>query len=336
MKSISVIIPLYNEKESLAALYEELAAEISSWSMVGGQWSVSEIIFVDDGSTDGSFEMLKNLQRTDPRIRMVRFRRNFGKSPALAAGFRIAAGDVIVTMDADLQDRPAEMRKLLARLDEGCDLVSGWKYERHDPLGKRLPSKLFNRITAFLTGVPLHDFNCGFKAYRREVIEQIRVYGEMHRYIPVLASYRGFRVGEVRVEHQRRRYGNSKYGTGRLPGGFFDLLTVIMLTRYNSKPLHAFGILGMALLTAGLAIEAYLAIGWYFGRWIENRPLFTFGILLLIIGVQFIFFGLLAEMIAYSARREDDYSIQEVSVVPSPEFGRAAEDLRREKVSGRK
>lgn len=336
MKSISVIIPLHNEKESLATLYEELTAEISSWPMAGGQRAVSEIIFVDDGSTDGSFEMLKNLQRTDTRIRIVRFRRNFGKSPALAAGFRIAAGDVIVTMDADLQDRPAEMRKLLARLDEGCDLVSGWKYERQDPLSKRLPSKLFNRMTAFLTGVPLHDFNCGFKAYRREVIEQIKVYGEMHRYIPVLASYRGFRVGEVRVEHQRRRYGKSKYGTGRLLGGFFDLLTVIMLTRYNSKPLHAFGILGMVLLTAGLAIEAYLAMGWYFGRWIENRPLFTLGILLLIIGVQFIFFGLLAEMIAYSARREDDYSIQEVSVVPSPEFGRTTEELRREKVSGRK
>lgn len=328
MKSISVIVPLYNEKDSLRELYDELSSEISSWSVVSGewsgisgQWSVREIIFVDDGSTDDSFETVRFFQASDPRIKILRFRRNFGKSAALAAGFRLASGEIIVTMDADLQDRPGEMRKLIQPLEEGYDLVSGWKQDRKDPLKKRLPSRMYNWVTSLLTGVPLHDFNCGFKAYRRQVIEEIRVYGEMHRYIPVLASYRGFRVGEVSVQHQARRYGKSKYGAGRFFGGFFDLLTVIMLTRYNSKPLHVFGILGLVLLAIGFAIEAYLSVGWFFGRWIEDRPAFMLGILLLIMGVQFIFFGLLAEMIAYSARREDDYSLRELLIVESAVTG---------------
>ena len=316
MKSISVIIPLYNEKDSLTELYRGVVQELFSHS------SDFEIIFVDDGSTDGSFEVLKELQGKDRRIKIIRFRRNFGKSSALSAGFRVAEGEVIVTMDADLQDRPSEMLKLLARLEEGWDLVSGWKRQRKDPWGKRLASRVFNRLTAFLTGVRLHDINCGFKAYRRKVIEEVKVYGEMHRYIPVLASYRGFRVDEVPIEHRARPHGKSKYGAGRLWGGFFDLLTVVMLTRYNSKPLHVFGVLGVFLLLIGSLIEAYLAVGWFFGRWIEDRPAFMLGILLLIIGVQFIFFGLLAEMIAYSSRREDDYSIREMLVVESGEAER--------------
>ncbi len=316
MKSISVIIPLYNEKNSLVELYGELVQELFSYS------SDCEIIFVDDGSTDGSFEILKELQGKDRCIKIIRFRRNFGKSSALSAGFRVAEGEVIVTMDADLQDRPSEMSKLLARLEEGWDLVSGWKRQRKDSWGKRLTSRVFNRLTAFLTGVRLHDINCGFKAYRRRVIEEVKVYGEMHRYIPVLASYRGFRVDEVPIEHRARPHGRSKYGAGRLWGGFFDLLTVVMLTRYNSKPLHVFGVLGVLLLLIGLLIEAYLTVGWFLGRWIEDRPAFMLGILLLIMGVQFIFFGLLAEMIAYSSRREDDYSICEMVMVESGETTR--------------
>lgn len=306
MKSISVIIPLYNEKESLPPLYKGIKEELTRWE------ADAELIFVDDGSTDDSIEVLKDLQRSDYRIKIIRFRRNFGKSAALSAGFLYSTGDVLVTMDADLQDQPSEMHRLIEQLEQGSDLVSGWKKRRQDPVGKRWPSKLFNRVTSLLTGVPLHDMNCGFKAYRRGVVEEIKVYGEMHRYIPVLASYRGFVVSEVPVRHEPRRFGRSKYGVSRIFGGFFDLLTVIMLTRYNRKPLHAFGILGVVLLGLGLAIESYLTIGWFFGEWIGNRPAFLLGILFLIVGVQFILFGLLAEMIAYSSTREEDYSISEI------------------------
>ena len=306
MKRISVVIPLFNEKGALADLYGELSEALERYP------AEFEIIFVDDGSDDGSAEVLTSILKRDRRVRIIRFRRNFGKSAALSAGFEKASGEVIVTMDADLQDKPGEIGRLLSRLDEGCDLVSGWKQERKDPITKRWPSKVFNGVTSYLTGVPLHDINCGFKAYRREVIEEIRVYGEMHRYIPVLASYRGFKVGEVVVEHRAREHGQSKFGAGRFVGGFFDLLTVIMLSRYSSKPLHVFGVLGLVSFFGGFAIEAYLTIGWFMSRPIGDRPLFFLGIVLLIVGIQFVFFGLLAEMIAYSSRREDDYSIQEV------------------------
>ena len=305
MKRISVVVPLFNEKDALDQLYAELVEEAERLPYE------FEFIFVNDGSSDGSHEVLQRLVRSDSRLQVIRFRRNFGKSAALSAGFSRAGGDVIVTLDADLQDKPAEIEKLLARLEEGYDLVSGWKRIRRDPITKRWPSRLFNFATSVLTGVPLHDINCGFKAYRKEVIKEVRVYGEMHRYIPVLASYRGFRVGEVAVEHRWRAYGVSKFGAGRFVGGFFDLLTVIMLTRYNSKPLHVFGVLGVVSLLAGLAIEMYLSVGWFLGRPIGDRPLFFLGIVLLLVGVQFIFFGLLAEMIAYSSRRQDEYSIQE-------------------------
>jgi len=324
MKKISVIVPLYNEKESLPFLYEELVSAVTGYSRD------YELIFVDDGSTDGSFQMLREFQDRDPRIRLVRLRRNFGKSAALSAGFRLAEGAIIVTIDADLQDRPSELPKLLSRLEDGLDLVSGWKKPRRDPLRKRIPSRIFNFFTAILTGVPLHDINCGFKVYRREVIEEIKVYGEMYRYIPVLASYRGFVVGEVPVEHSQRRFGKSKFGASRFLGGFFDLLTVIMLTRYNKKPLHVFGVLGASLFTAGLVIEAYLSIGWLFlDKWIEDRPLFILGVLFLIVGVQFIFFGLIGEMIAYSTRRDEDYSVREVVEADADSVRKAPSSLLR-------
>lgn len=312
-RRISVIIPLYNEKDSLHELHQGISRTLVELE------SEAEIIFVDDGSRDGSYETLKELQQRDSRVKIIRFRRNFGKSAALSAGFQEARGDVIVTMDADLQDQPSEMPKLLDKLEEGCDLVSGWRRERRDRFRKRLASFVFNRVTSLLTGIPLHDMNCGFKAYRRAVIEEVKVYGEMHRYVPVLASYRGFVVAEVPISHHSRTHGRSKYGMGRFSGGFFDLLTVIMLTRYSSKPLHIFGVLGLLLFLAGVAIESYLTVGWLQGNWIGDRPLFMLGILLLIVGVQFVFFGLLAEMIAYSSKRENDYSIQEISTGSSEE-----------------
>jgi glycosyltransferase involved in cell wall biosynthesis len=310
MKSLSIIIPLYNEKQSLPELHRALSDELTKIDMR------TEIIYIDDGSTDGSLSVLRELQQSDYRIRIIRFRRNFGKSAALSAGFSISEGDAIITMDADLQDLPSEIHQLLEKLHEGADLVSGWKKERKDPFSKTFPSRIFNFVTSLLTGVPLHDMNCGLKAYRREVIREIEVYGDMHRFIPVLASYRGFLVTEVPVMHRERAYGKSKYGAARLVGGFLDLLTVIMLTRYNRKPLHAFGILGGLMLTGGFIIELYLTIGWFLGRWIEDRPAFMLGILLLIVGMQFIFFGLLAEMVAYSSKRDHDYSIQQVLEPP--------------------
>lgn len=306
MRTLSVIIPIYNERESVSELYTALRAELKQLDVD------SEIIFVDDGSRDGTDRILSDLQEQDASITIIQFRRNFGKAAALSAGFQMARGEVIVTMDADLQDQPSEMHRLLEKLESGYDLVSGWKKVRHDPIGKRWPSRVFNFVTSLLTGVPLHDMNCGFKAYLREVVEEISLYGEMHRYIPVLASYRGFRVGEVVIEHRPRPYGQSKYGVTRLFGGFFDLLTVIMLTRYNRKPLHAFGVFGGLMLAIGFVIEVYLSVGWLFGRWIGDRPILLLGILLLIVGMQFMFFGLMAEMIAYSSRRDEDFSIREI------------------------
>lgn len=305
LPEISVVIPCFNEALSLLELRERIMRVFD-----GAQQY--EIIFVDDGSADETNTILSGLR--DPNVRCIRLRRNFGKSAALSVGFREARGRIIVTIDADLQDQPEEIPTLLRQMErDGLDLVSGWKQPRHDAFNKTLASRIFNWVTAKLTGIRIHDFNCGLKAYRREVIEEIKVQGEMHRYIPVMASYRGFRVGEVGVSHAPRKYGVSKYGAGRFLGGFFDLLTVIMLTRYNRKPLHAFGVLGVVLATVGIGIETYLGIGWFHGEWINNRPLFTFGILLTIIGVQFIFFGLLAEMIAYSSQREEDYGARVIT-----------------------
>lgn len=307
--SISTVIPVYNEQESLEELHRRLRSILEQVS------SGYECIYVDDGSRDRSYQVLQNIRREHPGVRLIRFRRNFGKSAALAAGFAVARYEIVITLDADLQDLPEEIPKLLARLEEGYDLVSGWRYQRHDPWSKRLASKIYNLTTAFMTGVRLHDFNCGFKAYRRAVLDELRVYGEQHRYIPVLASYRGFRNGEVKVEHAPRRYGRSKFGWDRFFGGFFSLLTVILLTRYTNRPLHFFGIVGLVTASVGLLINGYLALErLLFRKWLSDRPLLLLGTLLLIIGVQFVFFGLLGEMIAATYRRERDYSIVESAV----------------------
>jgi glycosyltransferase involved in cell wall biosynthesis len=306
-RSISVVIPLLDERPTLEELHRRLS------SVLMQEADQYEIIFVDDGSRDGSIEVIKNLRAIDPAVRYIRFRRNFGKSAALAAGFRAARFSVIATMDADLQDLPEQLPLLIRELED-CDLVSGWRAHRNDTFSRRMASRIYNSTTSIMTGVRLHDINCGMKCYRREVLDEVMIYGERHRFIPVLASYRGFRLGEVKIEHAERRHGRSRYGIERVAGGMFSLMTVILLTRYTNKPLHFFGMMGMLLLAAGAAMDLYLiARRFLFDEWLSNRPALIIGTLFIIVGVQFILFGLLAEMIAFSYRREDDYSVVETS-----------------------
>ena len=287
---ISLIIPVFNERESLQPLFGEISRALSAGSY--------EVLFVDDGSTDGSAETLDQLRYLDEHVRVVRFARNFGKSAALGAGFREALGQTIITLDGDLQDDPAEIPRLIAVLEERADLVIGWKRERQDSWTKRLPSRLFNAVTSLFTGLPLHDFNSGFKAYRRRVVESVPLYGEQHRFVPALAHWKGFRVAEIDVNHRARRYGRSKFGARRFLAGLFDLFTIVFLTRFRAKPLHLFGVPGLGLLVAGLAINVYLAFLWFSGRPIGTRPLLQLGVLLMVMGVQFLGFGLLAEQTA--------------------------------------
>ncbi len=292
MTHISVVIPTFNERDNLPDLTSTLHQVLS------GLGRAYEIIFVDDGSTDGSFEVLEALHDQDARVKVVQFRRNFGKAPALSAGFAEAEGDIIITMDADLQDDPHEIPRFLEELERGWDMVSGWKFPRRDPLSKTLPSKIYNLVTRLTTGVHLHDFNCGFKAYRRQIVQELQIYGELHRYIPVLAHQQGFRVGEIKVRHHPRRFGLSKYGGSRFAQGFFDLITVLFLLRYDRRPLHMFGWFGLLSFVSGLAINAYLTVLWFMGeRPIGDRPLLMLGVLLVILGAQFISLGLVAEMV---------------------------------------
>ncbi|HEX6123335.1 MAG TPA: glycosyltransferase family 2 protein, partial [Ktedonobacterales bacterium] len=298
-------------EQSLRPLYDALTAALER---LGQSY---EIVFVDDGSRDGSFTTLKALHDQDKRVRVIRFRRNFGKTPALVAGFARARGEVVFTMDADLQDDPAEIPSFLAKLDEGYDLVSGWKYPRHDPISKTLPSKVFNGLVGLTTGVHLHDINCGFKAYRHELIEDIKLYGELHRFIPVLADQRGFRVTELKVRHHERKFGRSKYGARRFLRGLLDLLMVLFLMSYMRTPLRLFGTLGLASLFAGIVIDLWVVADRYlpFGSHeeIHNRPVLFVGILLMIFGISFILTGLQSEMIRHFAyRREEEYSIRQV------------------------
>jgi glycosyltransferase involved in cell wall biosynthesis len=302
---LSVVIPLVNEAESLPELHGKITEVLNRLRLR------AEIIFVDDGSTDNSFEKLQQLQRRDRRVRVIQFRRNYGKSAALAAGFARAQGRYIVTMDADLQDDPEEIPHLLDELKKGCDLISGWKKRRHDKFSKRFASKVFNTVTSALTGVKLHDINCGLKAYRREVTDSIRVYGQLHRYLPVLAHKEGFRIGEAEVRHHARKYGKSKFGLSRYTSGLFDLLTVLFLTRYTRRPLHLFGLGGLIAFALGFGINAYLSYERLFNnRYLGNRPILFLGLLLLIIGVQMVSFGLLGEMLAATQNQTPNYVVK--------------------------
>ncbi|MEW6511108.1 MAG: glycosyltransferase family 2 protein [Bacteroidota bacterium] len=303
---ISVVIPLFNEEESLRELHQQLR------SVLGRMGMRHEMIFVDDGSTDRSFQVLRDLKRNDRHIKIIRFRRNYGKSAALAVGFEKAQGNIVITMDADLQDDPAEIPSLKRRLDEGYDLVSGWKKKRKDPLSKTIPSRFFNFVTAVITGIKIHDFNCGLKAYRREVVKTVKVYGELHRYVPVLAHWEGFRIGEMAVQHRPRKYGRTKFGIGRFWRGFLDLLTALFTTRYLRRPLHLFGFWGIVAVGAGVLIDGWLAVEWFMGHTsLSNRPLFLGGILCIIVGIQIISIGLLGEMITKTRTDEQEYVIRD-------------------------
>jgi glycosyltransferase involved in cell wall biosynthesis len=309
---VSVVVPLFNEEHSLEPLYREIAAALEP---TGRPF---EVIFVDDGSTDGSLTMLTQLHAETTNVVVVHLRRNFGKAAALQAGFLEARGDVVVTIDADLQDDPAEIPQLLAKLDEGFDLVSGWKTRRNDPLARRVFSRIFNWATGAVSGVKLHDVNCGLKAYRAEVLQGMRLYGELHRFIPVLAAYRGFRVAEISVNHRPRLHGRSRYGPSRYLRGFFDLLSVTFMGRYRHRPLHLFGGVGFAMGLAGSLILVYLTIIKIGGAAIGHRPLLTLGVLLVVVGIQFVSLGLLSELITsqheerMNERERADLVVEEV------------------------
>jgi glycosyltransferase involved in cell wall biosynthesis len=288
---LSVVVPVYNEERSVELLYDEIASALDPLERA---W---EVVFVDDGSSDGSLAALTRLHARTPNVRVVRLRRNFGKAAALAAGFGQAGGDVIVTIDADGQDDPAEIPRLIAKLDEGFDLVSGWKTRRRDPWRRRLLSRVFNAVTGWISGVHLHDMNCGLKAYRAEVVKGLALYGELHRFLPVLAHERGYRVAELPVNHRPREHGRSRYGLERYLRGFFDLITVTFMGRYRHRPLHLFGGLGLALGGIGFLVCLYLTVLWLSGSAIGHRPLLTLGVLLVVVGMQFLSLGLIGEMI---------------------------------------
>ena len=294
VESLTILIPVLNEEGNLPELYKRL---LGSLTAIGLPF---EIVFVDDGSRDNTWTLISDLSKADDRVIGLRHRRNFGKAPALSNGFAIARGDVVVTMDGDLQDDPDEIPKFLAMLDQGFDLVSGWKQRRQDPLGKTAPSRVFNWTVRRTTGVPLNDFNCGFKAYRREVTSSIRLYGELHRFTPVLANAEGFRIGELPVKHHPRKWGSSKYGWSRLTKGFLDLLTVIFLTQYRQRPMHLFGLPGLVSMALGVLLGLWLTFERVvLDHPIGTRPALLLAVLLVVIGAQFFGLGLLGEFQAH-------------------------------------
>lgn len=298
MRRISFVVPAKDEQHTLSDLVDGILASTDSLS----ETVATEIIFVDDGSTDDTWSVMQALVERHPRVvRAFRMRRNFGKAAGLEVGFEAATGDIVFTMDADLQDDPKEIGRFLEKIDSGYDLVSGWKQKRNDPLSKTLPSKVFNAVTSRISGVKLHDFNCGFKAYRREVLKNVRIYGELHRYIPVLAQDLGFRVGEIPVTHHARTHGVSKYGMERYVRGFLDLITILAITRYLQRPSHLLGGSGVVVGLAGLVILVMLSVQWLLGQAIDARPLFFLGLLLVTLSIQLISVGILAELFVRSS-----------------------------------
>ena len=328
---LSIVIPVYNEEESLQALHREID------EVAAAEGYDLDVIFVDDGSTDESWQRIQDLAAADSRVRGIRFRRNFGKAAALSAGFARARGELVITLDADLQDDPHEIPRFLAEMKKDLDVVSGWKKVRHDPWHKVLPSRVFNWMVSKLTGVKLHDHNCGMKCYRREIFDEVRLYGELHRFVPVLAAARGYRVGELVIHHRPRRFGKSKFGLTRILKGFLDLLTVKFLTGFGQRPQHMLGTLGLASFGLGLVVLAYLACRWVASRvpyWLglsalpegitsveqiqgifrigEHFPAAVYSVALLLLGVQLMSIGFVAELlIAYHDPDIKPYSISE-------------------------
>lgn len=296
---LSVVVPAFNEAESLFELHRELTAALTSLDMT---W---EVLLVDDGSRDGTDRVIEAICASDPHSRGLLLSRNYGKSAALATGFKAVRGEFVVTMDADLQDDPSELPRLFEALGERLDLVSGWKVKRLDPLSKTLPSKLFNWVTSRVSGVRLHDFNCGFKLYRREVVDALEVYGELHRFLPALAHWQGFRVGELGVNHRARRFGKSKFGAARFINGFLDLLTAAFITTSALKPLHVFGRIGLVFFLIGAGLAAWFLAQWLQGDPIRVRPLMLFAAACILLSFQFVLMGLLGEMIAHLSARAD-------------------------------
>lgn len=303
----TIMIPVYNEESNVKPLYGQLK------SVIEGMGAGVEILFIDDGSTDNTFGALRQLYKEDKRVKVIQFRRNFGKSAALSAGFRHAKGEIIITIDGDLQDDPAEIPRFLEKIDEGYDLVAGWKFHRKDPVTKRVSSKIFNWLAATLTKVKVHDFNCCFKAYTKEVAKDLNIYGELHRYIPALARWKGYRIAEIKVKHRPRKHGRSKYGFERLMRGFFDLITVKFLTTYTSRPLHFFGFVGAIFSFLGFLTGSYIVYLWSLDEKVGDRPLLMLSVLLIVLGIQFVSLGLLGEMVVSTHQEQTEgYNIREI------------------------
>jgi glycosyltransferase involved in cell wall biosynthesis len=307
---LSVIIPLFNEEESLKELYNQILSEVNAHSL-----RPYELIFINDGSSDNSFDILTELKSQDKNIRIINFYRNYGKAAALTVGFKLSKGENIITMDADLQDDPKEIQKFIElSAEKNLDMISGWKKVRHDSLEKRLPSKFFNFITSKVGGITLHDFNCGLKFYKRKVVKSIfhLIYGDMHRFIPLLAHWSGFKVGEMVVTHHARKHGISKYGIGRYYHGFIDLLTLSLLSRYKSRPMHVFGGLGTVTLLAGMGINIYFLIEWIMQQSLHIRPIMLLGIILVVVSLQFFSLGFISEIIIQRSTKDKDYNFDEL------------------------
>ncbi|MBS4012228.1 MAG: glycosyltransferase [Bacteroidetes bacterium] len=308
---ISLIIPLYNEEESLSELIEEINAVMLENNF---SW---EALLIDDGSSDNSWMVIESLKKQYPQVKGISFRRNYGKSAALNVGFERCKGDVVITMDADLQDNPGEIPELYNMImKDGFDLVSGWKKKRFDPLSKTIPTKLYNWATRKMTGIKLHDFNCGLKAYRKKVVKSVEVYGEMHRYIPVMAKWAGFKkIGEKVVQHRKRKFGHTKFGLERFVNGFLDLISILFVTRFGRKPMHLFGLIGTLMFMAGVVIAGYLAYAKFFllEYRMTERPLFYFGLLAMVIGTQLFLAGFIGEMVARSSADRNKYLIDQTT-----------------------
>jgi glycosyltransferase involved in cell wall biosynthesis len=316
--TLSFVIPFMNERDTLRELYERIAESVRGVLKEGESF---EVLFIDDGSTDDSCEVIERLVAEHDNVELIQLQGNFGKSAALAAGFSRCAGRVVFTLDADLQDDPKEIPRFLAKLAEGFDLVSGYKLERHDPISKVLPSRVFNWMVRTATGTRLHDVNCGFKAYRDTVLRNVRVYGELHRFMPVLAHWKRFRIGEIAVEHHARRFGHSKFGGGRFFRGLMDLMTVTFLLRYERRPAHFFGAIGVVTTLVGAALGVYLTVLKIMGQEIGHRPLLILAVLLIVVGVQILATGLIAELLANSNQAQPFVIRRTVRSAPAQKVG---------------